>query len=573
MAFKKRILKLHSQKTKSIPSFKQLKYIKHLLDKRERKIIFYLFWLSLISLLGLLFSLYFKNSEIKPSYGGTYSEGLIGQPKFINPILANDDIDLAISGLIFSGLFKYDKNNEIQADLAKTLPSDINENNKTICLKPNIFWHDKERLTTADLIFTLELIQKIKSKSPLFEKLKNTEFSVIDDNCFSFKNAKLSDLCFGILPKHIWQTLEPAKINQSIYNLKPIGSGPFQFVSLTNSREDGIKSYKLKQNKDYYNKIPYIEQIIFRFYQNFTQATQALKERKISGLGNIPQNLKEEVIGLKKIRYYPLSLPHYTAAFFNLDDPLLKNKNIRQALALLTPKEEILSAVLNGNGIIMDGLLLPTSNLLNPNIKKYEYNPQSAQEILKKAGWENKENGFLEKNGDILELSLTTIEETDFNKIATLLQQSWQNAGIKIKLISIPAEQIQEVIKTRNFKIFLYGILPKTDFNPYFFWHSSQKNFPGLNLTGFNNRRVDELLEKAYYLNDDETKEKYYDEFQEIIAANIPAIFLYTTNYDYFINKKIKGISISQIDHPKDRFRDIENWYTRTSRHFVPREP
>jgi len=91
---------------------------------------------------------------------------------------------------------------------------------------------------------------------------------------------------------------------------------------------------------------------------------------------------------------------------------------------------------------------------VNPNIKKYEYNPQSAKEILKNAGWEKKEDGFLKKNGDILELSLTTIEETDFNKIATLLQQSWQEAGIKIKLISIPAEQIQEVIKTRNFPNF-----------------------------------------------------------------------------------------------------------------------
>jgi len=573
MAFEKKILKLSSQRMKSLPSFKQLKYLKRLLDKKERKIIFYLFWLGLISLIGLLFSLYLQNSEVKPSYGGIYSEGLIGQPKFINPVLVNNDIDLTISSLIFSGLFKYDINNELQSDLAKTLPTEINEENQVICLKPNILWHDKEKLTIADLIFTIELIQEMESKSPFFEKLKNAEFSIIDENCFNFKNVKLSDLCFGILPKHIWQTLEPTKINQSLYNLKPIGSGPFQFVSLENDKEDGIKSYKLKQNKNYYNQIPYIEQIIFRFYQNFIQATQALEKKEIDGLGHIPQNLKEEILKLKKIEYYPLNLPHYTAAFFNLDDSLLKNKDIRQALALLTPKEEILNAVLGEDGLIMDGPLLPTSNLINPNIEKYEYNPQLAQEILKNDGWEKEENGFLTKNEDILELSLTTIEETGFSEIAILLQKSWQEARIKIKLISIPAEQIQEIIKTRNFTIFLYGILAKTDFNPYFFWHSSQKIFPGLNLTGFNNRRVDELLEKAYYLNDIDIEKKYYDEFQEIISANIPAIFLYNTTYGYFVNQKIKGINISQIDHPKDRFRNIENWYIRTSRHFVPREP
>jgi len=566
MAFKKRIFKLSSRRIKNLPSLKQLKYLKRLLNQKERKIIFFLFWLSLISLLGLLLSLYFKNSEVQPAYGGIYKEGLVGQPKFINPLLANNDIDLTISNLIFSSLFKYDENNELQPDLAKTLPSEIDENNKTVCLKPNLLWHDGKKLTTADLVFTLGLIKKMGSKSLFFEKLKNVQFSIIDENCFSFQNVELSDLCFGILPRHIWQTLEATEISQSLRNLKPIGSGPFQFVSFEGNGKDGIKNYKLKQNKNYYKQAPYIEQIIFKFYQNFGQAVQALEKKEINGLGHIPQNLKEKVIGFKKIKYYPLNLPYYTAAFFNLDNSLLKDKNVRHALALLTPKEEILNTILGQDGLIMDGPLLPTSKLINPNIKKYEYNPQLAQEILKNAGWENNKKGFLEKNGDILELSLTTIKETDFSKIATLLQQSWQKANIKIKLISIPAEQIQEVIKTRNFQIFLYGILQKVDFNPYFFWHSSQKIFPGLNLTGFNNRRADELLEKAYYLKDTDMKKKYYDEFQEIIAANIPAIFLYNATYGYFINEKIKGINISQIDHPKDRFRNIENWYIKTKR-------
>ncbi|MCD6442099.1 hypothetical protein J7L24_00935, partial [bacterium] len=312
MAFKKRIFKLSSRRIKNLPSLKQLKYLKRLLNQKERKIIFFLFWLSLISLLGLLLSLYFKNSEVQPAYGGIYKEGLVGQPKFINPLLANNDIDLTISNLIFSSLFKYDENNELQPDLAKTLPSEIDENNKTVCLKPNLLWHDGKKLTTADLVFTLGLIKKMGSKSLFFEKLKNVQFSIIDENCFSFQNVELSDLCFGILPRHIWQTLEATEISQSLRNLKPIGSGPFQFVSFEGNGKDGIKNYKLKQNKNYYKQAPYIEQIIFKFYQNFGQAVQALEKKEINGLGHIPQNLKEKVIGFKKIKYYPLNLPYYT---------------------------------------------------------------------------------------------------------------------------------------------------------------------------------------------------------------------------------------------------------------------
>jgi len=571
MAFEEKIFKLFPGKTKNSLCLRQLRCLKASLSRKEKKIIFFLFYLSLISLLGILASFYFKNSEVQPAYGGIYKEGLVGQPKFINPLLANNDIDLTISGLIFSSLFKYDENNELQADLAKTLPSEINENNKTICLKPNLLWHDGEKLTASDLVFTLGLIKKMGSKSLFFEKLKNAQFSIIDENCFSFQNVELSDLCFGILPRHIWQTLETTEISQSLRNLKPIGSGPFQFVSFEGNGKDGIKNYKLEQNKNYYKQVPYIKQIIFKFYQNFGQAVQALEKKEINGLGCVPQNFKEKLVKLKEIKYYSLSLPYYVAAFFNLDNSLLKDKDTRRALALLTPKQKILSAILGRDGLIMDGPFLPTSKLINRNIKKYEYNPQLAQEILKNAGWEKNEKGFLEKNGRILELSLTTVKKTDFNKIAALLQQSWQKANIKIKLVSIPAEQIQEVIKTRNFQIFLYGVLLKADFNPYFFWHSSQKIFPGLNLTGFNNRRVDELLEKAYYLDDANMQKKYYDEFQEIIATNIPAIFLYKSAYGYFVDKKIKGITIPQIDHPKDRFRNIENWYIETKRKIKPR--
>jgi peptide/nickel transport system substrate-binding protein len=173
----------------------------------------------------------------------------------------------------------------------------------------------------------------------------------------------------------------------------------------------------------------------------------------------------------------------------------------------------------------------------------------------------------LEKEKEVLELTITTIaEENDFTRIIELLQESWQELNLKIKLISISPEKIEEVIKSRNFQIFLYGVLLQRDFNPYFFWHSSQKTFPGLNLTNFSHRRADELLEKAYLTDDLEKQKEYYYELQEIIAENVPAIFLYSTTYNYFLSSDIKGIKISQIEHPKDRFINIENWYLKTKR-------
>lgn len=549
------------------PSWRRLKYLKKLLNPRERKIIIILLGLSLISLLGIIFSFYFKNSEIKPAFGGQYTEALVGQPFLINPLLANNEIDLSLVEIIFSSLYQYQENNEIKPDLAKNLPTKINEQEKKICLKSDLFWHDQEKITPDDILFTLNLIKSLETPKTYFENLKNTEIKIIDENCLTIKNAELNNLTFKILPQHIWANLEKEKIDESVYNLKPLGSGPFYFASLEKDEQGFIKNYQLKANKNYHQKSPYLEEINFKFYNDFSQAIEAFNQEEVMGLGSPPQSKQKEIFMSGEVNLYSLGLPHYSAIFLNTTDHFLRNKSIRQALALATPQEKILKNIVGPKGIIMQGSFLPNSPFVNNDIQKYNYNLEQAQKILQEAGWEKGESGFLEKEKEVLELTITTIaEENDFTRIIELLQESWQELNLKIKLISISPEKIEEVIKSRNFQIFLYGVLLQRDFNPYFFWHSSQKTFPGLNLTNFSHRRADELLERAYLTDDLEKQKEYYYELQEIIAENVPAIFLYSTTYNYFLDSKIKGIEISQIEHPKDRFINIENWYLKTKR-------
>ncbi|MCF7907006.1 peptide ABC transporter substrate-binding protein [Patescibacteria group bacterium] len=563
---KKKIKKSHPSSLRLL-SWRKIKYLKRLLSPQERKVIIILLILSLIALLGIVLSFYFENSKIKPAYGGKYTEALVGQPTLINPLLANNETDLSLVEIIFSSLYQHQENNEIAPDLAKDLPTKINGKEQKICLKSNLFWHDQKKITTNDILFTLELIKSLGIPKSFFENLKNAEIKIIDENCLTIKNAKLSDLTFKILPQHIWKNLEKEKINESIYNLKPLGSGAFYFASLEKNQEGMIKKYQLKANKDYHKKAPYLEEINFEFYDNFSQAIDAFNQGEVMGLGHPPQSLQREILDSEKINLYSLGLPHYSALFFNTSDPILQSKAIRQALAFLTPKEKILENIVGQKGIIMQSSFLPNSPFVNNNVQKYKHNLGQAQKILQEAGWEKGESNFLEKDRKILELTITTVaKENDFIEIVKLLQESWQELNIKVKLISVSPEKIEEVIKNRNFQIFLYGVLLQRNFNPYFFWHSSQKTFPGLNLTNFSHRRADELLEKALLTNDFKKQKEYYYELQEIIAENLPAVFLYNTTYNYFLDSSIKGIKISQIEHPKDRFTNIENWYLKTKR-------
>lgn len=567
MIFYKKKIKISRSSPQILPSWRRLKYLKRLLNSQERKIIIILLVLSLISLLGIILSLYFENSEIKPTFGGQYTEALVGQPLLINPLLASNEIDLSLVEIVFSSLYQYQENNEIKPDLAESLPIKINEQEKKICLKPDLFWHDQEKITPDDIIFTLDLIQSLEIPKTYFENLKNAEIKIIETNCLTVKNVELSDLTFKILPHHIWTNLEKEKIDKSIYNLKPLGSGPFYFASLERDENGFIKNYQLKANKNYSPRSPYLEEINFKFYNNFSQAIEAFNQEKVMGLGHPPQSKQKEILASEKVNLYLLGLPYYSAIFLNTTNSFLKNKAIRQALAFSTPKEKILENIVGPKGIIMQSSFLPNSPFINNDIQKYNYNLEQAQKILEEAGWKKGESGFLEKEKEVLELTITTIaEENDFTKIIELIQKSWQELNVKIRLISISPEKIEEVIKNRDFQIFLYGVLLQRDFNPYFFWHSSQKTFPGLNLTNFSHRRTDELLEKAYLTDDPEKEKDYYHELQEIIAENVPAIFLYNTTYNYFLSSDIKGIKISQIEHPKDRFLNIENWYLKTKR-------
>jgi len=561
-----------------LPNLKQIKYLGRILTKKEKKYIASLLLLMLFSLFFLIGRIYFPKLKTEPAPGGKYIEGLVGVPKVINPILAVDDVDLTLVRLTFSGLLKYDKNLELKPDLAETVTVSDDQKKYTFCLKQNLFWHDGEALTLNDVIFTFEIIKNQVFKNSSLERLRRANFSKIDDNCLEFNLEKSSstfssDLTLGILPKHIWSQIDPEDFPQSEFNLKPVGSGPFKFDSLARDDANQIKFYTLKRNEKYFQP-PYLEEIIFKFYPDPETATEALKINQIDGLVSVPKENDEELNQNKKLKYYQINLPYYTAVFFDLRDKEnkktspLQEKAVRQALTYLTPKKQIFKSVFNQKGTIIYGPILSQSFAFDPNIQKYDYNPELAEDIFKQAGWERKENGFLEKNGEMLEIRLTTANQPDLLNAATLIQKSWQEAGVKIKFITIPFEQIREIIIKRNFDAFLYGVLENTNSDPYPLWHSSQIEPPGLNLTGFKDRRVDELLEKAALTDDKEEKKTYYRKFQELIVQNLPAIFLYSPTYVYLVNQKIKGIDIDQLNHPEDRFINIEGWYIKTKKQF-----
>lgn len=622
---------VHSLNKEKIPSLKQFKYLSAVLNFKQRLLVKGLAVLIAISLVFMVGNFYFRNFLPSPTVGGEYAEGLIGAPQFINPLLSQtNDVDSDITRLIFSGLLKYDSQLQLVPELAESWQTNDDQTIYTFTLKENITWHDGQPLSADDVIFTFQSLKDPDFKSPLLISFRGVEVEKVDDRTIKFIlpepfGSFLEVLTVGILPEHIWAEIPPINANLTEYNLKPIGTGAWKFKSLSKDRLGNIKSYTIEPNSDYYGPKPYLEKITFKFYPDFETAVAALKNHSVEGLSFLPKELKSDLAGQKNLKFQSFYLPQYTAVFFNQkQNEILKDKNVRKALAFAIDKAKILSDALALEGEIIDGPILPLNIPQSPD-KKISFNPNQANQLLDEANWEQitpqqyqdflaeqqakaeedneeeenaeagqnqeveqattteevvieeeAEAGLLEaqsfyrqKDDNILELTLTTVDQPENVKAGTLIAEFWQNIGVKVNLQIIEGNKIsREIIKPRNYEILLFGIIVGSNPDPYHFWHSSQVQDPGLNLAQFANREVDKLLEDARQTNEASQQQGDYKRFQDILATEIPAIFLYNPTYTYVTDQKIKGSIIDRIIIPSDRFNDVEEWYIKTKRRY-----
>ncbi len=373
------------------------------LGKKEKIIFFVFLSLGIFSSLFLSINFYLKNTEIVPAKGGLYIEGMVGSPRFINPIYAPAyDLDRDLTELIYSGLMRYDENGKIIPDLAKDYK--VLEEGKVyeFYLKENLLWQDSQPLTADDLIFTIKSIQNPSLKSPIRANWLGVKVEKISELAvrFELKNPSsvfLENSTLKILPKHIWQDISYQNFPLSIYNLKPIGSGPYKLKDLNQDNQGNIKSLELIINPNYSGKLPHIPKINFLFFENEDELIKASNSQQIKGFSLFSlskyQNLKN-----KQFSYYHLSLPRYFALFLNVEEAkTLSERKIREALNYGTNKEEIVDKIFLGNGKIIHSPILPKIYGFEEPLEIYQFNPEKAKQLLGEAGFTENENGLREK--------------------------------------------------------------------------------------------------------------------------------------------------------------------------------
>lgn len=561
------------------PTVQQLRFIQDLLTQRERLIVGW----SMIALVVAITSMgvyhYFDTTELKPAQGGDYSEVIVGQPQYVNPILAQtNDVDLDLTRLLFSGLFERTADQSLEQDLVTDYTISEDQLTYTFYLRRDAKWHDDTPLTASDVVFTIQAIQDPTYNSPLEPSLRGVVVTQVDDYTFTLKLEEpfapfLSSLTFGILPKHIWYDVYRGSIQNitlSEYNIRPIGSGPFQFDQIDKYNTGFIKSYSVVPFTNYYGDKPYLDRVTFRFADDQYVAADDLRGSLVDGIAFITPDVKADLVAHDKhLAYYPLQLPQYTAIFFNQKhSDVLANDTVRQALVWGVDRSAIIQQVLQGDGQPIYTPILPGYLGYNTEVEKYGFDIEKGKQILEDGDWKTPEGETYRKKGDqLLEFTIATVNQPEFLKTLDILKSNWEQMGAKVNINVYEAVDIQDqIIKTRNYEALLFGQVVGSDPDPYAFWHSKQMQHPGLALSVFYQKNIDDLLETARKTSDPEQRRLKYFNFQNILAEDLPAIFLYNPYYTYAVDDAIHGINSQYITTPSDRFADIVHWYRNTDR-------
>lgn len=597
----------------TLPSFAQWKKALSVFPRNEKMLVALLASTTLLSASILGYELYLVNTTLKPASGGAYSEALIGQPRFLNPALAAaNDSDRDITELLFSGLMRYNSEGELIPDLAERYEISNEGRQYDFFLRQNVQWHDGHTFTADDVIFTIKTIQNSDYKSPVRANWTGVQAERVNDFevRFILRNPYppfLENTAQKIMPLHIWKDIPAGAFPLAYSNLKPQGTGPFRFQALESDANGFIRSLTLLRNEDYYNAPPYLKEITFYFFKSEKEGLEALKRKDVKGMQFISAENLKEAEGKKYVRIIRPTLPRTFSVFFNTaQSEILKDKRIREALLYATDTSRILSNVFHNEGTKLHSPFIPA--FLNEEKETPSlYNPETSNALLEKAGWQLKSKVRNQKSETTdgkeleeevteedeidyrlkiktetrkegrktikeeieipLEITLSTATSPELTKTADILKEQWEKVGFKVNLNILPSKELQEDwIKPRAYQALLFGQVFGKNPDPFIFWHSSQRQDPGLNLTSFASDTMDTLLEEARQNLDDIIRKQKYQKFAEELKNDIPAVFLINPNYLYPVSSEIQGVASEFIVDPSKRFASITDWYIKTKR-------
>lgn len=482
-----------------------------------------------------------------PESGGTLIDAMVGEPSGLIPMIAGESAASAIAGRIFNTLLRYDRNLELEGELAQSWQVSPDRKTITFTLKPGLKWADGAPLTAQDALFTWQLVTDDKTRTPYAADYKLVIRAEAPDPLtfrvsYAQPYAPALDSWAGlqILPKHL---LQGEDINTTAFARHPIGSHYYRLEEWKNGER-----ISLVRNPNATQGQPRIERLVSRFIPDPASQFLELMADNIDVMNLNPIQYARIVPARpemkKKIALYKELGNGYTYLGFNLAHAPFDDARVRRAINYAIDKQELIDGVLLGLGEPIAAPYKPGTRWVNPALRPYPYDPNKARALLKQAGFEDHDgDGILDRGGKPFRFEIITNQNKQREMSAVLIQRRLKEIGIDVRIRVLEwASFLGRYIKTGDFDAVILGWSLSLDPDQYSIWHSSQTKPGQFNFIHYSNPRVDELLEQGRLELDPDRRMRIYHEFSRILLEDSPIVYLYEGYGLPAIHKRVRGI-------------------------------
>ncbi len=509
--------------------------------------------------------------------GGVYAEGVVGPLETVNPILARTQAELSASRLVFSSLLSYDTTGHLRSELAVSWRAENGGKRYVVDLHKNLKWHDGAPLTVEDVMFTVNLIKNPLVRSPLYGSWSQIKVVRLSETSLAFDLSRVyagfpHALTFGILPRHILSSTAPESLRESDFNREPIGAGPFKFSHMqVVSPDEGRSILYLSAYDGYMRGRPKLDKFQLHVFKDTAQIKKSLLHQEINAGTDFTSR---EVMDIVKER--PEYIAHRTTlqngmyAFFNNDSPLLSDKALRKALLQGTDRQAIIKD-LGSYASTLEGPLT-TDQLPSMSIKRQiAFDAKKAAAALDQAGWKRSADNKRMKNGKPLSINLVSIQAGDYPVITKALKEQWESLGVSVVMtLRNPDAFQQTVMVPRSYDVLVYELELGADPDVYAYWHASQADPRGLNLSNYKSSLASDALASAQLRLESSARLPKYDIFVDAWLEDVPAIALYQPQLHLVTSPSAESIQVSSsVVNRTDRYRSVDLWTIETAQRYA----
>lgn len=524
-------------------------------------------------LIGQLYGLTRYYQKLSAVPGGTYTEGILGTFTNASPLYATSSVDSTVSHLLFAGLLKYDDNNALTGNLARSWTVDDRGTTYTVHLRPHLTWQDGQPLTADDVVFTFKSIQNPDAQSPLNGGWTGVKIAAVDPLTVTFTlpnvlSSFAESLTTGLIPKHILGNTPMSQLRSSTFNTThPVGAGPFSLHAIQVSGttdQNRQEQVELVPFDNYAGGKPKLDSFVVHSYLDEAQLNNAFKAQEVNAIVG-PSSIPPEITKIANVKVNSFPLTAAVMTFFKTSQGVLADTQVRQALV----KGANVPAIIKELGyptLPVTEPILRGQLGFNPATQQSGFDPNAASALLGQAGWNPGPDGIRAKDNHRLSFKLYAEGNVEYSAVASALQKQWRAIGVDAQVILQSDADFQTTLAQHAYDALLYGVSIGADPDVFVYWDSSQADPRAAhryNFSEYKSSTVDAALEAGRTRLDPTLRSAKYQPFLQAWQTDAPALGLYRPRFVYVTHGDVSGLNEHSLNTEVDRLNNVQNWMIR----------